>query len=206
MERLLIFPYNGNGLDALSCLGDNFAFVGFVDDTIEKQGKSKFGFEVYSRDAFKKFPDAKILAVPGSPQSYKTRKKVIDGLKISNDRFTSVIHPNASISLLSEIGTNVLIMAGVVLTGNCKIGNNVCILPNTVVHHDSIIGDNTLIGSNITIAGNTTIGSNCYIGSGSNVINGITIGNNCLIGLGSNVIKNLPENIKAAGNPAKILE
>jgi sugar O-acyltransferase (sialic acid O-acetyltransferase NeuD family) len=205
MEQLLIFPFNGNGLEALSCLKNQFDFIGFVDDTPEKQGVNKFGHTVYSRQAFEKFPDARIIAVPGSPQSYKIREQIINGLNIPPERFTSVIHPAADVSPLAEIGKNVLIMAGVVLTSNCKIGNNVCILPNTVIHHDCVIGDNSLIGSNISIAGNSVIGSNCYIGSGSNIMNGLNIGNNSLIGLGTNVIKSLPENSKVAGNPAKAL-
>ncbi|MCK7470637.1 MAG: hypothetical protein MZU95_07475 [Desulfomicrobium escambiense] len=30
--RLLIFPCNGNGLEALDCLGDAFRCIGFIDD------------------------------------------------------------------------------------------------------------------------------------------------------------------------------
>jgi hypothetical protein len=44
--KLLIFPYNGNGLEALDCLGDQFEFIGFVDDTPEKQGVTKYGHKV----------------------------------------------------------------------------------------------------------------------------------------------------------------
>jgi sugar O-acyltransferase (sialic acid O-acetyltransferase NeuD family) len=205
MEQLLIFPYSGNGLEALSCIGDKYELVGFVDDAIEKQGKTSFGPVVYSREAFEKFPNAKVLAVPGSPQSYKIRKQIIDGLNLSEERFASIIHPDASISNLSEIGRNVLIMAGVVLTSNCIIGDHVCILPNTVIHHDSAVGAYSLVGSNVAIAGNTKVGFSCYIGSGTNIINGITIGDYTIVGLGSNVIKSMPENSKVAGNPAKTI-
>ena len=38
---LLIFPCNGNGLEALDCLGDAYRCVGFVDDTPEKQGDGR---------------------------------------------------------------------------------------------------------------------------------------------------------------------
>ncbi len=204
-KQLLIFPFNGNGLEALSCLSKDFEFVGFFDDTPEKQGPNPYGFTVYGREAITKFPNAKILAVPGSPTSYKIRKQIISELNIPEERFATVIHPRAEVSPLALVGHNVLIMGGVVLTSNCVIGNHICILPNTVVHHDSSVGDYTLIGSNITIAGNTSIGLNCYIGSGTSVINGISIGNDTIIGMGSNVIKSLPDNSKAVGNPAREL-
>jgi maltose O-acetyltransferase len=36
-------------------------------------------------------------------------------------------------------------------------------------------------------------------------MNGISIGSNCLIGLGTVVTKSLPDNVVAAGCPAKII-
>lgn len=205
MQDLLIFPYNGNGLEALDCLGNAFNFIGFVDDTKEKQGINSIGLKVFDRYAFEKFPAAKVLAVPGSSTSFKKRKEIIDSLDLKDERFATVVHPNANISKNARIGKNCLIYAGVVITVNAQIGNHVCILPNTVVHHDTKIGNYTLIGSNICIAGYTEIGESCYVGSGSNIINTIRIGNQVLIGMGSNVIKNVSDNSKIAGNPARAL-
>lgn len=205
MQDLLIFPFNGNGLEALGCIGTNFNFLGFVDDTPGKQGVHAMGFTVYSRQALKDFPSALVLAVPGSPASYTERKWIIDELQLPDNRFATVVHPRADVSPLSQVGKNTLIMSGVVLTSNCTVGSHVCILPNSVVHHDSAIGDYTLIGSNVTVAGNTSVGKNCYIGSGTSIINGISIGQRTLIGMGSNVIRSIPEGVKAAGNPARLL-
>lgn len=205
MKDLLIFPFNGNGLEALSCLGSEFNFLGFVDDTPEKQGVHALGFEVFSRKILKHHPTALVLAVPGSPKSYSIRKKIIDDLGIVEERFATVVHPKASVSPFAKIGKNTLIMAGVVLTGTCVIGNHVCILPNSVVHHDSIVGDYTLIGSNVTVAGNTIIENNCYIGSGTSIINGISIGEHTMVGMGTNVIKTVAKHSKIVGNPARVL-
>jgi sugar O-acyltransferase (sialic acid O-acetyltransferase NeuD family) len=205
MKKLLIFPFNGNALETVDCLGSNFELIGFIDDTKEKQNKTKFGIPIYERDVIQRYPEAKILAVPGSPTSYLQRKKIIESLTIPEKRFATVIHPAASISKMAKVGYNVLIMAGVVITSNAIIGDHVCILPNTVIHHDTIVGDLNLIGSNVSIAGSVNIGDNCYIGSGSRIINNIMIGKNSLLGLGSNVIRTVPENTKVAGNPAKII-
>ncbi len=201
-QPLLIFPYNGNGIEALDCIGDTYQFIGFVDDTPEKRGVNNDGFTVLGREAFTTYPDALVLAVPGSPSSYQHRKDIITGLGLSNERFAKVIHPAANISSFASIGFNVLIMAGVVITSNAVIGSHVCILPNTVVHHDVKLGDWGLIGSNVTIAGNSIIEENCYIGSGSSIMNGIRVGSNALVGLGSNVIYNVAQGVRIAGNPA----
>ncbi len=204
-NKILIFPYNGNGIEALDCIRDQYEFMGFIDDTKEKQGMNSLGYEIYSREVLNTFPDAEVLAVPGSPESYTKRKEIIDSLNIDVKRFARLIHPNAVISKLGKIGYNVLIMGGVVITSNSEIGNHVCILPNSVIHHDTFIGDYTLIGSNVNVAGNTVIGNNCYIGSGSNIINNVQIGNRTLIGLGTNIIRSVKEESRIVGNPGKYI-
>jgi sugar O-acyltransferase (sialic acid O-acetyltransferase NeuD family) len=200
---LLIFPCNGNAIEALDSLGHTYHLLGFVDDTPQKQGTVVHGYTVYGRDALAQWPEALLLAVPGSPTSYLSRRQVIEGLGISANRFASVIHPTASISPLARLGRNVLIMAGVVITSNAVIGDHVCVLPNTVIHHDVVVGSWSLIGSNVTIAGGTVVAENCYIGSGSSIINNIHIGEYALVGLGSNVVRSVSSATRVAGNPAR---
>lgn len=205
MDQLFIFPFNGNGLEALDCIQGKFEFMGFIDDTKEKQGANRYGFNVYGREILKNYPKAKLLAVPGSPASYKVRDKIINDFNSDIERFVTLIHPKASVSPLASIGKNVLIMAGVVITSNAVIEDHVCILPNSVVHHDSVIKKYSLIGANVSVAGSVEIGEHCYIGSGTRIINGISIGAGSLLGLGSNVIRPVPANSKMAGNPARAL-
>jgi sugar O-acyltransferase (sialic acid O-acetyltransferase NeuD family) len=202
---LLIFPCNGNGIEALDCLGDDYRCVGFVDDSPEKQQAGAHGYRVLGRVALRERRDAHVLAVPGSPASFRSRRSIIQGLELPDERFARVVHPTARVSELAALGRNVLVMSGVVITSNAVIGDHTVILPNTVVHHDVVIGAWSLIGSNVTIAGGTTIGENCYIGSGSSIMNGLTIGDRALVGLGSNVIRNVPPDAKVVGNPARPL-
>ncbi len=202
-KKLLIFPFNGNGIEALDCIDDaGYEFIGFIDDSAEKLA-AKNVYPVFDRSALEKFPDAGVLAVPGSPASYHLRHEHIASLGIPNERFVTIVHPSASVGKRVRLGRNCLLMAGVVLTSNAKVGDHVCLLPNTVIHHDSEIGDYTLIGCNVAIASSTIIGRNCYIGSGTNIINGISIGDFSLVGLGSNVLKSFPGHSKIAGNPSK---
>ena len=202
-KKLVIFPFNGNGIEALDCINyDEYELVGFVDDDRTKQSDT---YKIYTRDILTENTDLYVLAVPGSPTSFHKRHEFITSLNIDEQRFVTIIHPLASIGRNVRVGYNCLIMAGVVLTSNAVVGNHVCILPNSVVHHDSVIGDYTLIGSNIAIAGGVTVGKSCYIGSGTNIINSISIGDKSLIGLGSNIISNVLPNAKMVGNPARNL-
>jgi sugar O-acyltransferase (sialic acid O-acetyltransferase NeuD family) len=199
---LLIFPCNGNGLEALDCLGQLWHCVGFVDDTPEKQARGAYGYPVFPRAALTDLTAARVLAVPGGPTSYRSRRQLIEGLGISPDRFARVIHPAASVSSRATLGHNLLVMAGVVITSNAVIGRHVCLLPNTVVHHDAVVGDWSLVGSNVTIAGGVVIGENCYVATGSSITHGIRIGAGALVGIGSNVIRDVAAAARVAGNPA----
>lgn len=60
-------------------------------------------------------------------------------------------------------------------------------------------------GGVIAEAGKTTIGDNVFIGMNSIVLMGAAIGNNVIIGAGSIVNGKIPDNVVAAGNPARII-
>ena len=50
-----------------------------------------------------------------------------------------------------------------------------------------------------------TIGDNVWLGGGVIVCPGVTIGDNTVVGAGSVVTKDLPANVLAVGNPARVL-
>lgn len=201
---LILFPCNGNAIEALDCIDpDQFNVIGFADDSEEKLGTVVYGLHVHPRSFIEESPAAKVLAVPGSPTSYPFRNKIIEGLNVSKDRWATLIHPKASVSDYAAVGANCLIMDGAVIKAGATISDNVVILPNSVVHHDSKIGENTMIGASVSVSGHVSVGHNCYIGSGSRIRDHITIANNCLVGMGSNVVKDVDSGTTVMGNPAK---
>ena len=203
-QKLIIFPFNGNGREALDCLDPElFECIGFVDDDFENKKQRAGGIPVYGREFISKYPEAKVLAVPGSASSFRERNQVIDSLQLPAEKFATILHPSVVKGRDVHIGYNSLVMAGTVLTSNCFIGNHVCILPNSVIHHDTRIGDFTLVGSGVCVGGGTHIGENCYIASGSTIIHGIHIGSMALVGLASNVIRDITSNARVVGNPAR---
>jgi sugar O-acyltransferase (sialic acid O-acetyltransferase NeuD family) len=200
------FPFNGNALEALSCLPTNFSFLGFIDDNPKLENSNFQGYTIFSRNILKKFPDAKVLAVPGNPHNFKSRGNIIDGLNLKPHQAMNAIHHSAVVSAFASIGENVLIMPGVVIMPNVSIGNHVCVLPNSVIHHGSVINDYNLIGANVTIAGNVQLGPGSYIGSGSSIKNDLRIGPRTLVGMGSVVLKNFEGDMVIAGCPAKSIK
>jgi sugar O-acyltransferase (sialic acid O-acetyltransferase NeuD family) len=192
-HELLLFPCNGNAMEALDCVGEGFRPVGFVDDDPAKIGTTVLGLPVLGRAAFAQFPTARVLAVPGSPTSFRTRAGVVASLGIAAERFATVVHPRAAVSRHARLGHNVLMMAGVVVTANAVIGDHVVILPNSVIHHDSRIGAHTLVGAGVLVAGSVVIGEGCYLGSGARFRNDVTVARGSLIGLATTVLRSITE-------------
>ncbi|MGW0480458.1 sugar O-acetyltransferase [Nonomuraea sp. NPDC003214] len=50
-----------------------------------------------------------------------------------------------------------------------------------------------------------TIGDNVWLGSGAIVLAGVTIGNDTVVGAGAVVTRDLPANVVAVGNPARVI-
>ena len=50
-----------------------------------------------------------------------------------------------------------------------------------------------------------TIGDNVWLGGGAIVLAGVSIGDNTIVGAGAVVTKDLPANVVAVGNPARVV-
>jgi sugar O-acyltransferase (sialic acid O-acetyltransferase NeuD family) len=206
MPDLLLFPCNGNAIEALDCLADELRPIAFVDDDSAKIGTTVYGLPVRGRDAFAAFPAAKVLAVPGSPTSFARRADTITRLGIPHDRFATVVHPAAIVSAHATVGANVLVMGGAVVTAGAVVEDHVIILPNSVIHHDSRIEAHTVVGSGVVIAGYVRIGQNAYISSGSCIGSHVNVAPGTLVGMGSIVLQSIPEPLGVwVGNPARLL-
>lgn len=82
------------------------------------------------------------------------------------------------------------------------IGDNVTLGPHVkILAHDA----STFLLLGYTKIGRVSIGNNCFIGAGSIVLPNVNIGSNVIIGAGAVVTKSLPDNVVAAGNPAKVI-
>tara|TARA_B110000046_G_C12972381_1_gene389503 strand:+ start:377 stop:1015 length:639 start_codon:yes stop_codon:yes gene_type:complete len=206
-QKILIFPFGGNGREALTILSisrsyKDFDFLGYLDDNFEDLKDLNSDILGTCKSWYDYKDDCKLLAVPGNPNSFKERVDVIDKFNLNEFNSTSIISDTVSFSPKSVIGYNTLIMHGCYIGDNVTVGNNCVILPNTVISHDVKIDDHVLIGSNVSVSGNVRIGYNSYIGSAVSIIGGIEIGARALVGIGSNVISDVEANMTVVGNPA----
>ena len=88
---------------------------------------------------------------------------------------------------------------------NTVIGKNTFLDNQIHIAHNVKIGENSIIAGQVGIAGSTIIGKNVKIGGQAGISGHLKIGNNVDIAGGSGVIKNIPDNSKVMGYPAKSL-
>ncbi len=101
----------------------------------------------------------------------------------------------------SEIGCGSTIDRGSL--SNTEIGKNTFLDNQIHIAHNVKIGDNTIIAGQVGVAGSSVIGNNVKIGGQAGISGHIKVGNNVEIGGGSGVIKDVPDNSKVMGYPAK---
>ena len=143
---------------------------------------------------------------------------IYKGVEIGNN---SMICDTSCIREEVIIGKNSLIAMGVTINVNTFIGNNTKIMDNCHITGNALIGNNVFIGMLTTSANDNSMGQGLTgltnefgpvicdgvrIGQGSCLFPGIVIGPNAVIGANSTVTKNVSENTKVIGSPAKIKE
>lgn len=90
-------------------------------------------------------------------------------------------------------------VAPITIGADCQIGPNVQLLTPTHPVEPQPRRDK------LEAAKPITIGDNVWIGGGAIVLPGVTIGDNSVIGAGSVVTKDIPANVIAVGNPARVV-
>ena len=144
----------------------------------------------------------------------KNHIKVLDGCVIGKKGFgflpnngNNYRFPQIGIVLIndySEIGCGSTIDRGSI--SNTVIGKNTYLDNQIHIAHNVKIGDNCIIAGQVGFAGSSTLGNNVMIGGQAGISGHLKIGNNIKIGGGSGVIKDIPDNSRVMGYPAKELK
>ena len=120
---------------------------------------------------------------------------------------TAIVDPKAKISSKVKIEDNCEIGCGSTIDrgsmSNTIIGKNSFLDNQIHIAHNVKIGKNSIIAGQVGIAGSSVIGNNVKIGGQAGISGHLKIGNNVEIAGGSGVIKNIPDNSKVMGYPAK---
>ena len=137
--------------------------------------------------------------------------RIMDGAIIGKKGFgffpgkkINIRYPHIGLVMIGnnvEIGCNNTIDRGSI--SNTVIGDNTFLDNQIHIAHNVHIGKNCVITAQVGFAGSSKIGNEVSIGGQAGISGHLNIGNNVQIGGGSGVIKNIPDNSKVMGYPAK---
>ena len=141
----------------------------------------------------------------------KNNVKILDNCVIGKHGFgffpnkkNNLRYPHIGIVIIEEnceIGCGSTIDRGSM--SNTVIGKNTFLDNQIHIAHNVKIGQNSIIAGQVGIAGSSIIGENVRIGGQAGISGHLRIGNNVEIGGGSGVIRDIPDNTKVMGYPAK---
>lgn len=177
--------------------------IKFVDDVLVE--KKKYGAQVVK---FKDIVDSNgldevnFVIANGEPT---IRRKIYMKLNEFGAKMGNVI----DISTL--VADTAVLEDGVVVTPLCSISSdaflakNSCVNTMSIIGHDVRIGQNSVISSMVNLGGACVVGEGTYIGMGALIKEGVRIGSNSIVGMGSVVYNDIPDNVIALGNPARVM-
>lgn len=193
----------GRGVKEIADLLNKWSEIIFIDDTVPMdtfKGIKRMPFEKFKKNY--DIQNSKISIAIGEPEDkfliYKKVKECGYGLD-------NVIHPVTYISSSAKIGEGVIIQFGSMVGADATIGNNVILGQQVGVGHDAVVEDHSQLSAHSTIAGGCYVGSRTYIGIGTAVREKTRIGRNSIISMGSIVQKDIPDEVIAMGNPARVI-
>lgn len=209
MKDLYIIGAGGFGREAawlvrrINEVKPTWNLVGFVDDSVEKQGKEEDGYPVVGNIQMLQTlkQDSYVVCAVGS---VKVRKCIIEKIRtFENIHFATLIDPGVILSDRVKIGEGTIICAGTIVTVDVEIGEHVIINLDCTIGHDTRIHDFVTVYPSVNLSGMTEIGRQTELGTGAQVIQGIGIAENTILGAGAVVVKNIGESGTYVGVPAE---
>ncbi|MGH7475758.1 MAG: 2,3,4,5-tetrahydropyridine-2,6-dicarboxylate N-acetyltransferase [Longimicrobiales bacterium] len=139
---------------------------------------------------------------------------------------------NSAVPLLDLKAVNARIEPGSVIRDGVDIGERVIVMMGAVVNIGAVIGAGTMIDMNAVVGARAIVGSDCHIGAGAVlagvleppsaepvriedgvliganavVLEGCTVGAGSVVAAGGVVTEDIPPQVVAAGQPARVIK
>jgi sugar O-acyltransferase (sialic acid O-acetyltransferase NeuD family) len=205
-EKLVVFGAGGHAkvvIDIIERQG-NYEIAGLFDDDLKYRGQRFFGYPVLgTRADLPARVSAQLRHAIVAIGDNANRAAVAAHLDQLGWRFANAVHPRASIGRGVNIGPGSVVMAGCVVNADAYLGAQVIVNTGATVDHDCRIEDNVHIAPGCHLCGNVGVGQGSLLGAGSTVIPGVSIGKQVIVGAGSTVIRDVADETRVSGSPAR---
>lgn len=115
----------------------------------------------------------------------------------------TIIHPDATVSPLAELGAGTFVAARAIVAPAGRVGEGVILNHGAVVDHDCVVGDFTHLAPHAVLGGGVKVGRLVLIGAGAVVLPGRTIGDGATVGAGAVVTHDIAAGATVTGVPAR---
>lgn len=206
MKEIVIIGAGGFGrevawlINEINRVSSEWHLLGFIDDDLSIQDSYIYGHKVLGTTEWLQDKKLYVVNAMGNPI---VRKKVMENLANTDNKYPTLIHPNVIYSDTVEFGAGNIICAGNILTVDIKFGNHVIINLDCTIGHDVILEDYSTVLPSVNVSGNVHLHECVTIGTGTAIIQNVPIGKNSTIGAGAVVTREIPSNCTAVGAPAK---
>jgi sugar O-acyltransferase (sialic acid O-acetyltransferase NeuD family) len=210
IENIVLF---GGGLHANVCIDiiekeSRHKIIGIID-SIAEIGTDMFGYTVIGRQEeiirLKEKYDIKggLITIGDNYARCYVRDFILS--EIPDFKFINAIHPTVTIGRNVKIGVGNVIMAGAIINPDTEIEDFCIINTGAQLEHNCFMGSFSHLSAGSITGGKVRIGRFSAITLNVTILDRLNIGENTVVGSGSVVLKDLPDNVLAYGNPAKII-
>jgi len=208
-EKLVVFGAGGHAkvvIDILEQQGE-YEVAGLLDDDPRHQGKRFFGYPVLgTRAELPALFSAQLRYAIVTIGDNASRAAVAAHLDQLGWCFATAVHPRASIGRGVSIGPGSVVMAACVINADACLGAQVILNTGATVDHDCRIEDGVHIAPGCSLCGGVSVGRGSLLGAGTTVTPGVKIGREAIVGAGSTVIRDVADEARVSGSPARPLD
>ncbi len=204
---LFVYGSGATGREVLDIIsrhhqaGLGWSDVHFVDDiTLEASvlGKKVFRFEaMLAHDR----PYQCVIAL-GEP---RIRQSLHHKLLTHGVALATVIDPQTTLSSSAVVEPGCIIGPGTFISCNTRVSENTLVEIKCIIGHDIHIGAHSVISSGTALGGHSRFGQSSFIGMNASVRDRVRVGDRSIIGMASAVFNDIPDDVIAVGNPARVV-
>ena len=186
-----------------------YRIVGLYHYNDDRTGEKDHGYPILGSFADLYLSDIRGKRFLLSQGDMKLREEVTNKIKQLGGIVPTLIHPTAILSKYANIShEGVVIGANCIVQADSVIKSNAVLWDMALVCHQTIIGNYCFVGPKALVGAHIEVQDFAFIGQDALLVSGKvgTMGANSLLGAGAVLTKELPANVVAVGNPARVIK